>query len=123
MLERTAVLAAEHRVASVVVGFTAREGDRLFPDFIAYVESELRVEDCVFRMTRDRAVLLLSDVGLEQARGVVERLVAGFQRDFPALEAPAVRARYFPVPAGVRELTVKQVLPAVFVDDPGAVVD
>lgn len=119
ILGRAAVLSARHAVASVVVGFTAREGDRMFPDFVAFVESELRVEDSVFRMTRERAVLFLSDVGRDQAEAVVQRLLAGFQRDFPALDAPSLRVRYFEVPTGVEELTVKQVLPAVFADDPG----
>lgn len=122
VLARTATLASEHRVPSVIVGFAAGEGDRLFPDFVAFVESELRVEDSVFRLTRDRALLFLTDVDLAQARAVVERLVAGFQREFPMaprmpsglVGGPTIRIRYYDVPRGTLDLTVKQVLPAIF---------
>jgi hypothetical protein len=118
ILSRAAALAFAHDVPSIVVGFTAHESDRLFPDFVAFVESELRVEDCVFRLTRDRALLFLTDVDPEQGRGVVERLVATFQREFPAVAGPALRIRYFEVAPGTEDLTVKEVLPAVFVSDP-----
>lgn len=114
VLARTATLASEHRVPSVIVGFSSGEGDRLFPEFIAFVESELRVEDSVFRLTRDRALLFLADVDPEQARSVVERLLGGFRREFPMAESPAIRIRYFDVPRGTPDLTVKQVLPAIF---------
>lgn len=114
VLSRTATLASEHRVSSVIVGFSSEEGDRLFPDFVTFVESELRVEDSVFRLTRDRALLFLTDVDPAQARAVVERLVAGFRREFPMAEGPAIRIRYFEVARGTPDLTVKQVLPAIF---------
>jgi hypothetical protein len=114
VLARTATLASDHRVPSVIVGFSSGEGDRLFPDFVAFVESELRVEDSVFRLTRDRALLFLTDVDPEQARSVVERLVAGFRREFPTADGPGIRIRYFDVPRGTLDLTVKQVLPAIF---------
>jgi hypothetical protein len=122
VLARTATLASDHRVPSVIVGFSSGEGDRLFPDFVAFVESELRVEDSVFRLTRDRALLFLADVDPEQARSVVERLVAGFRREFPTaprtpsedIGFPGIRIRYFDVPRGTLDLTVKQVLPAIF---------
>jgi hypothetical protein len=117
ILARTQALAAEHAVPSVVVGFAAREGDRLFPDFVAFVESELRVEDSVFRLTRERALLFLADVGQEQARAVVDRLLAGFQREFPALAALPFQVRLFEVAPGGEELSVKQVLPAIFASD------
>jgi hypothetical protein len=114
VLARTATLASAHRVPSVIIGFSSGEGDRLFPDFVAFVESELRVEDSVFRLTRDRALLFLTDVDREQARSVVERLVQGFRREFPTADSPAIRIRYFEVPRGTLDLTVKQVLPAIF---------
>jgi GGDEF domain-containing protein len=101
----------------VLVGLIAPEGDRFFPDFVAFLESELRVEDCVFRLTRERALVFLSDVDPEQARSVVERLVAGFQRETAAIGVPALRSRYLEVPRGTADLTVKQVLPAVFASD------
>ena len=114
VLARTAVLASEHRVPSVIVGFASGEGDRLFPEFVAFVESEMRVEDSVFRLTRDRALLFLTDVEPAQARAVVERLVGGFSREFPTSGGPTIRIRYFEVPRGTLDLTVKQVLPAIF---------
>jgi len=116
VIGRAQALAAEHDVPSVVVGFAAREGDRLFPDFVAFVESELRVEDSIFRLTRERALLFLADVGCEQARAVVERLTAGFLRELPLAAEPAMQVRYFAVEPGADELSVKQVLPAVFSD-------
>jgi hypothetical protein len=117
VLGRVAGLAGDHAVPSVVVGFTAPEGDRLFPDFVEFLESELRVEDSIFRLTRDRAILFLSDVDPEQARIVVERLIAGFQREFVPVTGPALRVRYFEVPIGTQDLTVKQVLPAIFASE------
>jgi len=76
----------------------------------------------VFRLTRDRALLFLADVEPEQARAVVERLAQGFRREFPMAPRmpsddigwPTIRIRYFEVPRGTRDLTVKQVLPAIF---------
>ena len=114
VLARTAALACEHQLPSMIVGFAASEGDRLFPDFVAFIESELRVEDSVFRLTRDRALLFLTDVEPAQARAIVERLGQGFRREFPMVDPPPIRIRYFEVPRGTRDLTVKQVLPALF---------
>jgi hypothetical protein len=114
VLARVATLASEHRVPSVVVGFAASEGDRLFPEYVAFVESELRVEDSVFRLTRDRALLFLTDVGPDAARAIVERLLGGFRREFPTADGPRIRIRYFEVPRGTLDLTVKQVLPELF---------
>lgn len=113
-LARATALASDHAVASVLVGFTAADGDRLLPDLVAFVESELRVEDAVFRLTRDRALLFLADVAPDQARSVVERLVQGFHNEFPAANPPGVRIRYFEVPPSTVELSVKEVLPELF---------
>lgn len=117
-LARATALASDHAVASVLVGFAAAEGDRLFPDLVSFVESELRVEDAVFRLTRDRALLFLADVAPERARSVVERLVQGFQREFPATGTGQVQIRYFEVSPGTVELSVKQVLPDLFAAAP-----
>ncbi len=116
LLARTQQLAADHDLPSVVVGFAAPEGDRMFPDFVSYVESELRVEDAVFRMTRERAVLVLSDVPRDDAQSIVERLVEGFRGEAATLRELPVHVRYFEVEPGADELTVKRVLPAVFTD-------
>lgn len=114
VIARTQTLAAEHAVASVVVGFAAREGSLLFPDFLAYLESELRVEDQIFRLTRERALLILRDVEVQQAESVVERLRANFEREFPSPRGVEVAIRYLAVPPGSVSISVKSVLPAVF---------
>jgi hypothetical protein len=114
VLARTETLAAEHDVASVVVGFAAREGSLLFPDFLTFLGAELRVEDQIFRLTRERALLILRDVDAEQARSVIERLRTAFEREFPSIEVLAVEIRYLAVPPGRHELSVKSVLPAIF---------
>jgi hypothetical protein len=117
VLARTEELAAEHDVASVVVGFAAREGNLLFPDFLRFLQSELRVEDRIFRLTRERALSILRDVDAGQAQAVVERLRATFEREFPATDALDVEIRYLEVRPGPVELSVKQVLPAIFGGD------
>ena len=114
VLARTETLASEHDVASVVVGFAASEGNLLFPDFLAFLGSELRVEDQIFRLTRERALLILRDVDAGQAQSVVERLRAAFEREFPATGSLDVEIRYLAVPPGPAELSVKHVLPAIF---------
>ncbi len=114
VLARTQSLATQHDVPSVVVGFAASDGSLLFPEFVAFLESELRVEDQIFRLTRERAMLFLSDVGHDQAVSVVERLRASFEREFPSIEPMRVVIRYLEVPPGRAELSVKQVLPSVF---------
>lgn len=116
VLARTQSLATLHDVPSVVVGFAASEGNLLFPEFLAFLESELRVEDQIFRLTRERALLFLSDVDHDHAVSVVERLRASFEQEFPSIEAMRVAIRYFEVPPGRSELSVKQVLPNVLGD-------
>ena len=61
MVARAASLAGEHEVSSALIGMAAEEGDPAFPDYIAYLQSALRVEDGIFRMTRERAVVHLAD--------------------------------------------------------------
>jgi hypothetical protein len=118
VLARTRALASEHAVSSVVVGFAAEEGSLLFPDFLVFLESELRVEDQIFRLTRERALAVLRDVGIDAARSVVERLCESFEREFPTSDRLPVTIRYLEVPPGTSELSVKQVLPAVFAGAP-----
>ncbi len=114
LIARTQERGAQHDVPSVVVGFAAAEGDRLFPDFVAYVESELRVEDAIFRLTRERALLFLTDVSREQADEIVTRLEAGFRRDFPTLSETQIQIRYFEMAPQSNPLAVRDVLPEVF---------
>jgi hypothetical protein len=114
VLARTQALAAEHAVASVVVGFAAPEGTPLFPDFLSFLESELRVEDQIFRLTRERALVIMRDVDATRATTVVERLRAAFEREFPSPEPLGVEIRYLEIAPGTAAISVKQVLPAIF---------
>ncbi|MAG31895.1 MAG: hypothetical protein CL908_13485 [Deltaproteobacteria bacterium] len=114
MIARVSELAESHSVASVVVGVAAEEGDVLFPDYLAYLESALRVEDQIFRMTRERAVLYLSDVNATRAAEVLVRIFAEFCDEFPTSEAPEFEQRMLEVKPGVGPLSVKEVLTSVF---------
>ena len=69
ILDRALDLAQRHSLTSVLVGIAGGEDDPLFPEVVAYVESGLRVDDSVFRMTRERVVLLLDRREREQRRG------------------------------------------------------
>lgn len=113
LLVRTHELGARHEYVSVVVGFAVPEGDLLFPDFIAFVKSELRVEDAIFRLTRERALLFLTDVTRAGALEIVERLIAGFRNSYPMRDSFEVASRYFELAPGGNPVSVKDVLPAV----------
>jgi len=113
-LLRSCELANHHGLPSVIVGVAGAEGDLLAPELIGYVESALRVEDTIFRMTRERAVLFLADVDRARAEEIVGRLLRDFGRRFPAADPPRVGIGYFEVRPGCEELLVKDVLPAVF---------
>jgi GGDEF domain-containing protein len=114
ILERALELAERHALCSVLVGIAAEEGDRIFPDVVAYLESGLRMDDKVFRMTRERAVLLLTDVDAPKAEAIVRRLLSEFGEHFPAAQEPEVAVSSFAVEPGALELTLKQVLPRLF---------
>ena len=114
MIARVSELAESHSVSSVVVGVAAEEGDLLFPDYLAYLESALRVEDQIFRMTRERAVLYLADVNATAAAEVLVRIFGQFCDEFPTAEAPEFEQRMLEVQPGSSELTVKDVLTSVF---------
>lgn len=114
MIARISELAEAHSVCSVVVGVAAQEGDLLFPDYLAYLESALRVEDQIFRMTRERAVLYLSDVDPTIAAEVLIRIFGEFCEEFPSTEAPEFEQRMFEVKPGVGPVSVKEVLTSVF---------
>ena len=115
LIERAGTLARQHDVPSVVVGLAAGADDLSFPDFIDYLQAVLRVEDGIFRMTRDRAVLHLADVEPDQAREVVERLYREFADEYPARREPGFRLRMLAiVPDEDEEPSVKAVLKALF---------
>jgi len=114
MITRVSDLALAHSVPSVVVGLAADEGDLIFPEFVDFLSSALRVEDGLFRMTRERAVLHLADVDATQANAVMERLVSDFCDEFPAQSPPAFQMRMFEVKSGAGRLRVKDVLTEIF---------
>jgi hypothetical protein len=114
LLVRTGALAREHAIPSVVVGLAGREGDMLVPEMLRYIESALRMEDAIFRMTRERAVLFVSDVDLSNAERIVDRLIHGFQERFPTLEPVDVSLGYYEVAPGAREISAKEILPSIF---------
>ena len=114
MLGRAANMAQEHALSSVVVGFAGGEGDLLFPELVDFFESALRVDDAVFRMTRDRAVMVLADVDEGRAREIIERILNDFRERFTPTDLPELRLGYYEIPSSTTELTVKQVLPALF---------
>jgi hypothetical protein len=114
LLGRAESLAARHSLSSVVVGLAGIEGDLIFPEIIDYVESALRVDDAIFRLTRERAVLVLADVDRARAEEIVGRLLAGFNEQYAQVSAPRVHLGYFEVTPQHKHLTVKEVLPTVF---------
>ncbi len=114
LFARTGALACEHGIPSVIVGVAGREGDLLVPELIEYIESALRMEDAIFRMTRERAVLFVSDVDRARAEQIVQRLMADFRDRFPSVEEAEVELGYYEVRPGSREISAKQVLPLVF---------
>ncbi|MEO1914580.1 MAG: hypothetical protein ABGW98_12075, partial [Myxococcales bacterium] len=65
LIARVAELAQSHNISSVVVGMSSETGDRLFPEFVEFLRSALRVEDGIYRMTRERAVIHLADVDMD----------------------------------------------------------
>jgi GGDEF domain-containing protein len=91
-----------------------REGDLLYPEVVAFFASALRMDDTILRLTRERVVLMLTDVDREGAERIVRRLLAEFRERFATLEDPPIALGYFEVAPGTGPLTVKQVLPTVF---------
>jgi hypothetical protein len=118
LLTRAQGLASEHSLTSVLVGVAGFEGDLLFPEVVNYVESALRVDDSVFRMTRERAVLLLTDVDADAARAIVDRMLGSFREHFPAAVEPSVACGYFEISADASGVTAKDVLPQLFAAPP-----
>jgi hypothetical protein len=114
LLGRAASLASDHALSSVVVGMAGPEGDLLFPEILDYVESALRVDDAIFRLTRERAVLVLADVDRARAAEIVSRLIAGYREQCARTQEPQIQLGFFEVTPRHKHLTVKEVLPTVF---------
>lgn len=114
MIARAGELAESHEVVSVVVGLVAEQGDSRFPEYVDYLQGALRVEDAIFRMTRERAVVHLADCTPEQGRKVLERLASEFQSEFPSLSALDFAQRFVEVKPGGEKPRVKDVLTRIF---------
>jgi GGDEF domain-containing protein len=114
LLARIAELAESHNVNSVVVGVSARAGDRLFPEFVEFLRSALRVEDGIYRMTRERAVVHLADLDMDGGQTVFNRLLDEFMEEFPAARDPEFEINFYLVAAGSENLQNKQVLTEIF---------
>lgn len=114
LLDRARELAQEHAVPSVMLGLAAREGDLDFPEFVAFLQSALRVEDAIFRMTRERAVVHLADLDVGGAREVFDRLLSDFADEFPATGSRDFDVRFYEVRPGISELRVRDLLTELF---------
>jgi len=114
MVAHASELAENHDVRSVMVGLTADAGDTRFPEYVHYLQSSLRVEDRIFRMTRERAVVLLADCEVEQAEKILTRLMSEFMDEFPSLTEPRFERRCVEVKPHGEKMRVKDVLTAVF---------
>lgn len=114
MLEKAAGLASHHSLHSVMVGMAGDEGDLIFPELVDFFESALRVDDAIFRMTRERAVLMLADADRGRAEEIVDRLLNGFRERFSAVEDVQVNLGYFEVVPDSKPLSIKHVLPTIF---------
>jgi len=113
-MERVTSLAEDHEVRSIVVGVAGREGDPLIPEFMDFVESALRMEDAIFRMTRERSVLFLTDVDLVRGEGIVARLLESFAQQVSVAKPPEVRLGFAEIPPGPNPPLLRDALVAAF---------
>ena len=113
LFERASLLSREHQLRSVFIGVAGPEGDLLVRDFLDFVEAELRVEDVVFRLLRERAVLWLADLDLDAASGVMSRLYDDFASRFPTTIGLRIERGFHRVEPGTVP-TAKDVLPLLF---------
>jgi hypothetical protein len=120
LLDKAFGLARVHALNSVVVGLAGSEGDLEFPEVVDYVESALRMDDSLFRMTRERAVVLLTDVDRDRAPKIMDRLLIEFRERFPSLEEPVVTLGYYEVAPGAVAASAKRVLLSIFTSSPQA---
>ena len=114
LLDKVVNLAGEHRLKSVLVGISGREDDLLFPELVSFVGSSLRVDDAIFRMTRDRAVFFLADADHVRAREIMERVLNDFREHFAVSEEAAILFSYFEIGPDNSETTLKEILPVLF---------
>ncbi len=120
LLHKAVSLSEQHDMTCMLVGMAANEGDLLFPEIVNYIESELRVDDAVFRMTRERIVLFLTDVDRAGAEEILRRNLAGFRQVFATASEPAISLGFFELNSRTQEATMKDVLPQIFTAEPGS---
>jgi hypothetical protein len=114
LLDKVVNLADDHSLTSVLVGMSGSEGDLIFPEVVDFVGSALRIDDAIFRMTRNRAVLFLADADRERAQEIVERVMGAFAERFTTSESPRIGISYFEVAPGKEGLNLKTILPILF---------
>jgi hypothetical protein len=114
LIERVCDLALAHSVPSVIAGLAAKEGDLVFPEYVNFLQAALRVEDGIFRMTRERAVVHLADVDAATASAVLERLTTDFCDEFPSMSRPDYELRLYEVEPSTGRVRVKDVLTEIF---------
>ncbi len=106
--------AEELFVPTVAVGLAGKEGDMMLPEILSFLESSLRIEDRIFRMTRERAVIFLADVDFKQAHEIMERLLHTFLNHFPQKDPSEIDLGFFEITSQTFDLQVKDLLPALF---------
>ncbi|MDG2049720.1 MAG: hypothetical protein P8M78_06125 [Myxococcota bacterium] len=114
LIARASALAQEHGLTSVLAGLISESGDLVFPEYIQFLQSALRVEDGIYRMTQERAVIFLADVDPAKAEGVLDRLASDFHEQFPALRRPNFRLRLFELGPESEDVRMKDVLTQIF---------
>lgn len=114
MIARAGDLAESHEVTSVMIGLAAEPGDSRFPEYVEFLKGSLRVEDAIFRMTRERVVVHLADCSTEQANKILARLESQFTSEFPSLSKLDFTMHGFEVKPGTDRPRVKDVLTQIF---------
>jgi hypothetical protein len=118
LIQKAARLASIYDVPSVMVGMSGIEGDLMFPEMVDYVASALRIDDGIFRMTRERVIFFIADADRPRAEEIMQRLLVGFREHFTPSQEERVTFGYFEVEPGMGGLTVRKVLPALFASAP-----
>lgn len=114
LLARVAELAHAHSVGSVIVGMAAPQGDLSATEFVDFLSSALRVEDGIFRMTRERAVIHLADADLDKGRSIFNRILEDFVEEFPSSKEPQIQVNFLEIAPGTAEIRTKDVLTEIF---------
>jgi hypothetical protein len=114
LIHKASSLASTYDLTSVMVGMSGVEGDLLFPEMVDFVGSALRVDDGIFRLTRERAVFFLADADLGRAEEIMERVLIDFRESFTPSQEQRISLGYFEVTPKMTNLTVRDVLPSLF---------